>query len=64
MRLIVHTRSRTYRLWSSSPINVYITNIARGHHHRQPSTSTNSITSPPSPIVVIVNANKIIYFFN
>jgi hypothetical protein len=44
------------------PRRIVFTNIIRGHHRRQPSTSTNSIMSSPSPTVVIVNANKIFFF--
>jgi hypothetical protein len=44
------------------PRRIVFTNIARGHHRRQPSTSMNSITSPPSPTKVNVNANKTFYF--
>jgi hypothetical protein len=37
--------------------------IARGHHRRQPSTSTNFTTSSsPLNLVVNVNANKIFFF--
>jgi hypothetical protein len=70
-----HHRQDVTRLYISFGVNVspatprrthriIFTNIACGHHRRQPSTSINSITSPPSPTVVIVNANKIFYFFN
>jgi hypothetical protein len=45
------------------PRRIVFTNIARGHHRRQPSTSTNSITSLPSQTVVIVNANKIFFSY-
>jgi hypothetical protein len=44
------------------PRRIVFANIARGHHRRQPSTSTNSITSPSSPTEVNVNANKTFYF--
>jgi hypothetical protein len=44
------------------PCRIIFTNIARGHHRRQPSTSTNTITSPPSLTVVIVNAIKFFFF--
>jgi hypothetical protein len=50
--------------YSSSTALDHLHQYARGHHRRQPSTSTNSVASPPSPTVVIVNANKIFYFFN
>jgi hypothetical protein len=48
MRLVVDIGSRTYRSWSSSPTTIYTTNIAA--------------SSPPLPLMVIVNANKIFYF--
>jgi hypothetical protein len=37
---------------------IIFTNIVRGHHRRQPSTSTNSITSPPSPLMVNVKRRQ------
>jgi hypothetical protein len=38
-----------YRPWSSLPITIYTINIAA--------------SSPPLPLMVIVNANKQLYFF-
>jgi hypothetical protein len=40
------------------PCQIVFTNIVRGHHRRQPSTSTNSITSPPSPLMVNVKRRQ------
>jgi hypothetical protein len=42
-------RLHQHRSWSSSPTTIYIVNIAT--------------SSPPSPLMVIVNANKQLYFF-
>jgi hypothetical protein len=49
MRLAVNEGLRTHRPWSSSPTTIYTTNIAA--------------SSPPLPHMVIVNANKQVYFF-
>jgi hypothetical protein len=40
------------------PRRIVFTNIVRGHHRRQPSTSTNSIMSPPSPLMVNVKRRQ------
>jgi hypothetical protein len=49
MHLAIDIGSRTHRPWSSSPTTIYTTNIAA--------------SSPPLPLMVIVNTNKQLYFF-
>jgi hypothetical protein len=47
----------------ASPSTQGHAHIARGHHRRQPSTSTNFTTSSSPPnLMVNVNANKIFFF--
>jgi hypothetical protein len=48
MRLAVNTGPRTHRSWSSSPTTIYTPNIAA--------------SSPPSSLMVNVNANKNFFF--
>jgi hypothetical protein len=62
VRLYINLGSDASPATPHRPCRISFTNIARGHHRRQQSTSTNSITSPPSPTMVIVNANKIFLF--